>query len=338
MRVVTIGGGHGQAALLAALLRLECEITAVVSIADDGGCSGKLRREFGMAPPGDMRRCLSTLAADRVLAECFESRLVEPGLEGRSAGNLVLAEAYRTLGGLQAAIDWAADLLGCRGRVVPAAEGPGVLTVYDQVTGRVDGETAVAQRSRTPLVVTVEGPWQANPAAIAAIEDADWILIGPGSFVTSILATLGTADLASALPRARGRCVLLANLVAEGDQLRDFGVADYVRLLDDHIVIHSQGHRIPIAVLVNQERGHGRDQLTGGTTLLASPLAAPGTHTHDPHLVATALTEHLGLRPRQDGETGAPPDRRPRADTIFAESLARARAHLESPTRDQLHP
>src|SRR5690606_13894478 len=93
-RVVTLGGGHGQAALLTALTELRCEITAFVNVADDGGCSGKLRRELGMPPPGDIRRCLTALARDRRLAERFEVRLKG---DDRSAGNLALSEAYAEL-------------------------------------------------------------------------------------------------------------------------------------------------------------------------------------------------------------------------------------------------
>src|SRR5690606_41624808 len=91
--VVVLGGGHGQAVVLTALRQLHCEITAVISVADDGGCSGKLRQELGMPPPGDVRRCLSALAKTPELARSFELRLEKPGYEGRSAGNLQLAAA-----------------------------------------------------------------------------------------------------------------------------------------------------------------------------------------------------------------------------------------------------
>ncbi|MCG8425047.1 MAG: 2-phospho-L-lactate transferase CofD family protein [Proteobacteria bacterium] len=328
MRVVTIGGGHGQAALLAALLRLDCTVTAVVSVADDGGCSGKLRSELGMAPPGDLRRCLSTLAADRALAGQFEARLDEPGMEGRSAGNLVLAEAYREMGSLQAAVDWAAALLRCRGRVVAAAEDPAVLAVYDRENGEVEGETTVAEKSQMPLVVGVRGPAVANPAAIEAIEAADIVLIGPGSFVTSVLATLGTADLARAFVRARGQCVLVANLRPEGQLLQGFEIADYVRLVRDHITIYSSGHRVSLAVLVDQPGGHSRSRLADGTPRLASPLAAPGTHIHDPARLALSLTEHLGLIARPNAAVAPDAEHENRSHQHFAASLARARTRL----------
>ncbi|MEM9488179.1 MAG: 2-phospho-L-lactate transferase CofD family protein [Myxococcota bacterium] len=330
MRVVTIGGGHGQAALLAGLLRLDCTVTAVVSVADDGGCSGKLRSELGMAPPGDMRRCLSTLASDRALAACFETRLDEPGLDNRSAGNLVLAEVYRELGSLQAAVDWAADLLGCRGRVLPAAEYPGELVVYDRETGQVRGETEVAEKARTPLIVSVQGPMRANDAAMKAIAAADWILIGPGSFITSILATLGTADLANAFVHSRARCVLMANLAPEGEQLAGFQLHDYARLLRDHIIIHSRGYRLPLSILAHDERGHYRDQLGDRTPLFGSPLAAPGTATHDPLRLAGALAYHFGLAPRQNVSVLSAPDRHSRAHAMFTTVLNRARARLST--------
>ncbi|MGE3669721.1 MAG: 2-phospho-L-lactate transferase CofD family protein, partial [Polyangiaceae bacterium] len=194
--VVTLGGGHGQAVVLQALRRLECEITAVISVADDGGCSGKLRQELGMPPPGDLRRCLSALAKSPELARRFELRLEEPGFEGRSAGNLALAGVFRETGSLQQAVDWAAERLACVGRVVPVSESPGVLVVYDAELGRVEGESNVERRDAVPMVAAVHGALRANPLAIEAIARADLLLMGPGSFYTSTLGAITTGEVA----------------------------------------------------------------------------------------------------------------------------------------------
>src|SRR5688572_28913198 len=156
-RVVTLGGGHGQAALLRGLAQLDCHLTAVVSVADDGGCSGKLRQELGMPPPGDVRRCLVSLATLREMAERFEERLRGDHEEGRCVGNLVLAEMSQDLGSLQRAVDWAGALLGCVGRVVPAAESAGTLNVYDLVHGTIAGEAAIERLSAKTMVATVDG-------------------------------------------------------------------------------------------------------------------------------------------------------------------------------------
>jgi hypothetical protein len=166
--VVTLGGGHGQAALLRGLSRLDCHITAIVSVADDGGCSGKLREELGMPPPGDVRRCLVSLATLRE-ADQFEERLQGEREEGRCVGNLVLAEMSQDLGSLQRAVDWAGALLGCLGRVVPVADVAGTLNVYDLVHGPIVGEAAIERLSANTLVATVAGPERASPEALARV-------------------------------------------------------------------------------------------------------------------------------------------------------------------------
>ena len=193
-RIVTLGGGHGQATLLSALAGLESDLSAVVSIADDGGCSGRLREELQMPPPGDLRRCIASLATESEVAARFEERLQGGDEAGRCVGNLVLAELTQELGSLQLAVDWAAALLGCVGRVVPAAESAGVLTVWDREHGPLAGESLIERSSAAPLVVVVEGPEAASQYAREAIERADVLLLGPGSFVGSTLAVLATGE------------------------------------------------------------------------------------------------------------------------------------------------
>jgi len=335
-RVVTLGGGHGQAALLAALCRVECDITAIVSVADDGGCSGRLRDELGMPPPGDVRRCLTTLARNRRLAQRFEVRLMaedeldeEPPVR-RSAGNLALSEAYHAFGSLQAAVDWAAELLQCRGRVVPVAEVPGVLAVYDMVAGALQGETTVEEKASSPVVTVVHGPEQANPAAMEAIAAADYIFMGPGSFITSTLATLTTAEVADAIVQSRATRVMMHNLESEGDQTNRFGILDYIRLLRDHLVIRSGEQDFDFAVLrhVRASPGepHFRSSLLGdGTIDLTAPLAMPGGREHDPDLVADALAHHFEFMPHGALSVVAP---NLAVEETFEESVARAKRRL----------
>lgn len=296
--VVTIGGGHGQAALLAALCQLACDVTAVVSIADDGGCSGELRRELGMPPVGDLRRCLTTLARDRALAERFELRLLEPGAHGRSAGNLALSSAFREYGSLQRAVDWAAELLACRGRVVPVAESPGVLAVYDQDVGTLEGESNVGDRSRRPMVAIVHGPTKTNPVAVQAIARADILFIGPGSFVTSVLATLTTADVAAGVAASAARKVFLTNLTSEspgGPESAEALALEHTRMLRDHLTIASGGDAVAMTVLRHVDGEPGVGTLDDGTPVVFAKLARPGSAVHDPDLVAAALAHHFAL-------------------------------------------
>lgn len=327
-RVVTIGGGHGQAALLASLRLLECDVTAIVSVADDGGCSGQLRKEVGMPPPGDLRRCLTTLARDAALAERFELRLLGPGEEGRSAGNLALSEAFREFGSLQKAVDWAAGLLQCRGRVVPVAETPGELVVYDRRDGRVEGESEIERASSFPMVVMVHGPTQTNPVAVEFIRRADFILLGPGSFFTSVLATITTADFAEALIEARARKVLIANLVPEGGQTAGFTVDDYVRMLRDHLTIASVGGFAKLAVIEHVPGSDSKRTLADGTPCMGAHVAGPGGEVHDSALLASAISRHLGLQQRVEGSVRPAPSGAGTA--AFEERLDAARKLLRS--------
>jgi uncharacterized cofD-like protein len=322
--VVTIGGGHGQAALVSSLARLDCDITAVVSVADDGGCSGRLREELGMAPPGDIRRCLVAMATVRELAARFDERL--PGHDvARSAGNLVLAEIYARTGSLQRAIDWAASMLGCVGRVVPVAETPGVLHAYDQERGSLEGETAIERESARAIVVNVEGPERASPQATLAVAEADLVLIGPGSFVGSTLAALTTGDLADAVVRSPARKVLVSNLAREAEEIADGG--DHERILRDHLVIKSEGGAVMLDVLAHEEGEPRAIHRSDGSCELRARLRRAAEATHDEELLTAALSHHfaLGLSPR--GARAADPASRLR----FDEALASARRRVGLP-------
>lgn len=347
LRVVTLGGGHGQSTLLGALRRLECAISAVVSIADDGGCSGKLREELGMPPPGDIRRCLSSLATREDLAARFEERL-RGGLEdGRSVGNLVLAEMRQDVGSLQRAVDWTAALLGCVGRVIPAAEEAGTLSVYDLVHGSLRGESRIEQLSDNAVVARVEGPERASREALAAIAAADVILFGPGSFVGSTLAVLTTADVAAAVVAARARRVLIRNVRSE-ERTGFPGAVQFdeqERVLRDHLVIGSGGGAVRFDVLAHDPDGPGATRREDGTFEFRSPLAAANGRHHDPDRLAEALARHLGIPLRHAVAAGralgasdehpsgtlrspAPLEPSPEARAIFERYLISARERL----------
>ena len=318
-RVVTVGGGHGQAAVLAALRGLRCQVTAVVSVADDGGCSGRLTKQFGMPPPGDMRRCLTTLACDGALARRFEERAaLEAGGALRCVGNLALLGAYVRLGSLQLAADWAARLLRCWGRVVPAAAAAGRLVVYDRGAGTLHGETTVAARGARVMAVAVHDIERSHALAHEAIAAADVLLLGPGSFVTSTLAAVTTGQIAQHIVTSRARKVLIHNLAPEPGQLTELEVQDYVRLLRDHLGIHHyngapDADNMPLTVLCH------RDALAAETTLLRQPAPPHGTtmvyaplaletarSRHHPQRLALALARLLSLDPCVQAPTRYP--------------------------------
>ncbi len=317
-RVVTVGGGHGQAALVSALVPLKCSITAIVSVADDGGCSGRLREEIGMAPPGDIRRCLVALATRPKLAARFDERSDE-----RSAGNLVLAELWRELGSLQQAVDWAARMLGCVGRVVPVAETPGVLTAYDLERGMLAGESTIERESARAIAVNVDGPEHASLEAKRAIRDASLVFIGPGSFVGSTLAALTTGDLAAAIVKSRARRVLVQNLAREADA--QYGIDQHERILRDHLVIKSGGEAVSLDVLAHDDAGVRTQSRADGSFELFARLRHPDGKAHDVALLSAALAEHFDLAPASRG----PFSDDMAAERRFEETLAAARSRLK---------
>lgn len=232
--LVALGGGHGLAASLRALRRLSEDVTAVVSVADDGGSSGRLREQLGIVPPGDMRKCLVALAApDSMLALAFEHRFEGGDLAGHALGNLVIAGLVATSGGLQPALDEAARLLGATGRVVPAAAEPVVLkAVSDE--GETWGQSAVTRMPHIRRVSLVPGDPPAPPEALDALARADLVVIGPGSLFTSVLAAVAVPALADAVNASPGRRVYVANLHSQPAETADFDVADHVHALRSH--------------------------------------------------------------------------------------------------------
>ena len=235
MRVVTIGGGHGQSILLKSLLNQNVEISAIVAVSDDGGCSGKLRREMNMPPPGDLRRCLAALVGDGELAEEIERRCDRGPNRGRSVGNQVLATYWEETEDLQKASDLLATQLRCAGRAIPASLEPCTIQATDAKGHQVVGETSIESSGIRPhQLSTIPGP-SANPAAIEALHAADVIFLGPGSFYTSVIAPLTVPGIAKAVVDSPARKVMMVNLSPEGNQTVGMTVSDYLQTLQRHL-------------------------------------------------------------------------------------------------------
>lgn len=211
MKVVGIGGGHGLATTLEAARLYADDITAVVTVADDGGSSGRLTRELGILPPGDIRNCLVALSDDVELARLFQHRFSSGALTGHTVGNLVIAALTEQTGDFAAAVEAAGRLLSARGHVFPAT------TEHVDLRARVDGgvvkgQVAVAQ-SRAPIQAVYLKPPDplAYAPAVDAIADADQVVLGPGSLFTSLIATLLVPDVARALRETHARRVFVCN-------------------------------------------------------------------------------------------------------------------------------
>ena len=232
--VAALGGGHGLAATLRAVRRYASQVTAIVSVADDGGSSGRLRETFGILPPGDLRKCLVALGEpESVWAEAFEYRFGAGELEGHPLGNLVLAGLAAVTSGWSDALDEAGRMIGAVGRVLPATLVPVVLKA-DTADGEVEGQAAVMRSGAISGVSIVPPDAEAPPEAVDAILGADQVVIGPGSLFTSILAAASVPRLRDALASTGGRKVYVANLRPQVPETEGYDVADHVTALAAH--------------------------------------------------------------------------------------------------------
>jgi uncharacterized cofD-like protein len=286
-RVVAVGGGHGTAVTLRAARHYASAVTAIVSVADDGGSSGRLREFLDVVALGDMRKCLVALAADQsVLAQAFEHRFAEAELAGHALGNLVLAALTDAAGDLVAGVDDAARLLGAAGRVLPATTERVVLKA-EADHGEVSGQVAVMSAGRIRRVSLV--PSDASPPveAVVALEAADQIVIGPGSLYTSVLAAVAVPGIAEAISRAEGQRVLVCNLRPQLPETEGYDVAAHVRALREH------GVEVDVVLCdlsSGMEPGRAPE---GGARVVDRPLAGANGLVHDPDRLADALRDLL---------------------------------------------
>ena len=235
-RVVAIGGGNGLAALLRGLKQYTSNLTAVVTVADDGGSSGRLRQDMGILPPGDIRNCLVALADDEsLMSRLFQYRFPNGGLQGHSFGNLFVAALAEVTGDFERAVRESTSVLKVRGRVLPATLDD--VTLHAQLQGgeQVTGESTITAAERLPLRVwlTPATP-RPLPEALAAIEHAQLIVIGPGSLYTSIIPNLLIPEVREALKHAKAEVVFVCNVMTQPGETDGYSVADHVDALYRH--------------------------------------------------------------------------------------------------------
>ena len=307
--MVAVGGGTGLAALLSGLKqrvgREIADLAAIVAVTDDGGSSGRLRRDFGVLPPGDIRNNLAALADDTdLLTRLFQYRFgAGEGLSGHSFGNLFLAALTELTGDFPQAILTAERILSVRGRILPATLASVTLRGHG-VSGRVyEGETLVGRSgerlARIELVPADPPAWEPALAAIAA---ADLVLLGPGSLYTSILPNLLLADLARALAETSARVVLVLNLMTQPGETDGLGALDHLVAIEAHAgaglvdAVLVPAGAIPAARLAAYRR-EGAEPVAvdraalaarGVEVVAADLLAAEGLVRHDPDKLAAA--------------------------------------------------
>lgn len=236
-RIVAIGGGTGLSVLLSGLKTYTDNITAIVTVADDGGSSGRLRRELGVMPPGDFRNCLVALSDDEgLVAELFQYRFDQgEGLEGHSFGNLFIAAMTGVTGSFEQALLESSKVLAVHGRIIPATWKHINLTARLSDGTHVHGESNIAVHGRSIDEVQLEPPdIEANPEAIKAIAEADLILVGPGSLYTSIMPNLLVPGVTEALQASSAQTIYLCNIATEEGETGGFTMADHVRALQRH--------------------------------------------------------------------------------------------------------
>ena len=303
MNVVGIGGGHGLSRALAAVQLLGERPTAVVTVADDGGSSGRLRQEHGVVALGDLRMALFALARNADLAPLFQHRFTSGDLEGHAVGNLLLLALIESSGGdLVTALERAAALLDCDGRVLPATTD--AVQLRAQVGDReVGGQVRVATADAPVRRVWLEpGEPEACAEAVAAIEAADVIVLGPGSLFTSIIAALLVPGIAKAVTSSSAEIALVANMLTQPGETTEFDAAAHIEALVSHVpglhldavVLHSgppvSGHGSPLDTDV---RHPAVDRLVCADISLRGPDGTP-TGMHDPQRLADAMAPLLG--------------------------------------------
>ena len=242
--VVVIGGGHGMSTVLRGMKKFTRKITAIVTVADDGGSSGKLRLSKGMLPPGDIRNCLAALSSDEDLtSQLFQYRFSvgEEALEGHSFGNLLISALTEITGSFEQAVVEAGKVLSASGQVVPSTLHD-VRLVADKSLPHGRREVRIKGESRIPGVHgKVRRLWlepnapQAYPAAVRALLKADMIVVGPGSLYTSILPNLLVPDIVAAMRSSQAFKVFVCNVTTQPGETDDYDCGDHLRAIEEHV-------------------------------------------------------------------------------------------------------
>ena len=298
--VVALGGGHGLSASLGALRLMTDRITAVVTVADDGGSSGRLRAELDVLPPGDLRMALSALCDDtdwgRTWRDVLQHRFASDGpLDQHAVGNLLIVALWELLGDPVAGLDWVGRLLGARGRVLPMSQLPLEIEadmVLDGVETLVQGQSAVAgARGEVNAIRLHPAEPPACPEAVAAIAAADWVVLGPGSWFTSVLPHVRVPELYEALRSTPARRCVTLNLRPPGDPTAMTNL-QHLRAL----AAHAPDLRVDVVVadpsaVVHLDELNEQAASMGAQLVLRQVSAGDGTARHDTLRLAAAYRD-----------------------------------------------
>ncbi len=317
LRVVGMGGGTGLSTLLRGLKEYPVELTAVVTVSDDGGSSGRLRAGLDMPPPGDIRHCLTALAeAEPLMERLFHHRFSVDGTElnGHSLGNLIIAGLQEITGDFQQAISEASRVLAVRGRVLPSTNRPLVLKAMMADGREVVGETAITGCGCVIREVTLAPPDATPlPETLEALEEADVIIVGPGSVYTSLLPNLLIPGVVEALIASPAIKIFVCNVMTQPGETDGFTAARHLEVVLDHLPCENPFHyavvnlqRPPLDVMADYEQmgqrfvepDLARIRALGVTPLTAALLADIHLARHDPDKLARCILEHVAREAR----------------------------------------
>lgn len=280
MKVVAVGGGHGTAVSLRALRRLASDVTGVVSVADDGGSTGRLRAMLNVAAVGDLRKCLGALAdPENPLTASFEHRFNVGELDGHTVGNLLLVGLLDATGDLEESVRAVAQVLGVTGTIVPASS-EGVVLVAATEEGDTVGQTEVMKSSSIRRIRVEPSNAAAPIVAVEAIERADAVLIGPGSLFTSVLAACVVPGITQALAGTTAKKIYVANLREQVPETEGYTLEDHVSALLRHGVT-------PDLVLVDQRSTYAAQSCSLRVHL--ADLSGENGRVHDVQKLAEAV-------------------------------------------------
>ena len=236
-RIVAIGGGTGLSTLLRGLKPYTSNLTAIVTVADDGGSSGILRRELGVLAPGDVRQCIAALAeAEPLMTQLFQYRFKEGGLEGHSFGNLFIAAMAEVTGNFETAVRETSRVLAVRGEIMPSTLDNVTLSATMEDNARVFGESSISSSGRKIRDLNLNPrDVRAYSGAVRAILEADLVIVGPGSLYTSVLPNLLVEDIRKAISIAHARKVYVCNVATQHGETDAFSVADHLTAIHRHV-------------------------------------------------------------------------------------------------------
>ena len=320
-KVVAIGGGTGLSTLLRGLKSWTSNIAAVVTVADDGGSSGRLRRELGVLPPGDFRQCLVALAdAEPLMTKLFQYRFGEgTGLEGHSFGNLFIVAMTAITGNFERALRESSRVLAVHGQILPSTLANLTLVAEFEDQDRVSGESQISKTHKAIKRVFLQPARPtAYPEAVRSILEADLVVIGPGSLYTSVMPNLLVEDIARALKASSAVKVYVCNVATQEGETDNLDASDHVLALTNHtgsniidyvLVNNNLGVPLPHHAKVSAVSAHGNLNAQRGQRIVLADVIDPANPLrHDPKKLTQALMRIYYERAQVKEESAAEAD------------------------------